>query len=412
MSYKVQGITIRNFKNIMSEKIQINGNNVYVLGRNQFGKTTFLDAIFKPLSGKNMPPEPVTQGQKSGSIEIDMGEFLVVAKFNSKGQKVAVEVQTKEGATYPSPRKMLDDLCGVIDFDLSAFFRKSAKEQVDFIKQLADVDFSDLDDEYKKLYDERTYVNKQVKELEVQAQAFDKDNITPVDISEETKKLNEKREYNESYDNAKRFFEEKRLRMQSIQNEISELEKRAAQLREEYQSIEIDYDTTFSWLNDPANAPFDISAENAALLAKIEQNKVIEANIKNKEYYDILCQRLELQKSINTRMEDIETIKRNTIAEANLPVPGLSFNDNELTYNGLPFSAAQLNTATQIIIGLQINLWLLKDVKIARFEGSLIDDENMEYILDWAEKNDLQLFVEIVDRTAEKLKIEVKEVLD
>jgi predicted ATP-dependent endonuclease of OLD family len=411
MSIKVQGITICNFKNIQREKISINGNHVYVLGRNAMGKTSFLDAIFKPLTGKNMPDEPVMQGQRRGSIELDMGEFLVVAKFNDKNQKVAIEVQTKDGANYPSPRTYLDSLTGVVDFNLDNFFKKTAKEQLDFVKKLIDIDFTDLDDEYKLVYDKRTFVNKKVEELEAQSAVFDKNNLEPVDISKETLVLSEKRKFNQEVEEGKRFVQEKITEKDHALIEIQDLEDKIKSLKAKVSEIEKEIEPATQWLADPENQPFNIETEEAALLKKIEDNKLVEANVRNKKTYDDLVIQLDQQKLLNERLAEIQLIKRNCIAEANIPVPGLSLNDDGLTYNGLPFSPHQINKAQQIIIGLQINLWLLKDVKIARFEGSLVDDENMEYIMDWADKNDVQLFVEIVDRSAEKLRIEVKEVL-
>ena len=41
---KIESVEIKNFKAISSEKINIKGSNVYVLGKNGVGKSSFLDA--------------------------------------------------------------------------------------------------------------------------------------------------------------------------------------------------------------------------------------------------------------------------------------------------------------------------------------------------------------------------------
>lgn len=408
---KVQGITIRNFKGIQHESLSIKGNNVYVLGRNATGKTSFLDAIFKILAGKNMPSMPTTQGARSGDIEIDLGEIIVRAKFNSKNEKVSVSVESKDGSLYKEPRTMLNELLGVIDFDLNKFYELSPKKQVEFIKQMAGIDFTDIDDAYKKAFDERTFINRKASELEARMGVWDKDNIILTDLTEATKILNEKRAFNIAREEGEKTILDYKARQDEITNELAILRKKIQDLNEEFNKIEDGKKEGDAWLNDPANARYDIEAEEAAFLAAVENNKVIQKNIDNQILYTEFLETLAIQKKLNETLELCQATKETAIKEANLPVPGLSFNDDGLIYNGLPFEASQINKAKQIIIGLQINLALLGEVKIARFEGSLIDDENMEYIEDWAQKNGLQLFVEIVDRTAESLKIEVKEVL-
>lgn len=406
---KVESITIRNFKGIGYEKLSLNGNNVYVLGRNGMGKTSFLDAIFKILSGKNLPPQPTTAGEKQGSIEIDLGQIIVKSKFNSKTEKYTLTVESKEGAQYPSPRKMLDELVGVVDFDVTGFMKLAPSKQVEKIKELSGIDFSDLDVEYKRLYEERTFVNRKVTELEIQQVPFDKDKLIVTDLTEATEALNKKREFNDSYKEGQSIVKQKKELQEKILSDILKLESSINKLRSQDYELGKEIVEAESWLADEENKPYDLEAEEAAFLQSIEDNKKIEENIKNKKLYDDFIVELEKQKDLEAGLEKIATTKKTAIEEADLPVPGLSFNDDGLTYHGLPFEDSQINTANKIIIGLQINRALLGDVKIARFDGSLIDNENMEYIEDWANKNDLQLFVEIVDRNAEQLTIEVKE---
>jgi predicted ATP-dependent endonuclease of OLD family len=405
---KVQGLTIRNFKGIKHERLQIKGNNVYVLGRNAMGKTSFLDAIFKILAGKNMPSMPTSQGERSGDIEIDMGEFIVKAKFNSKNEKVSVTVETKEGAQYPSPRAFLDEKIGTIDFSVDDFFKLSTAKQVEKMKQLAGVDFSDIDEAYKTAFDKRTEVNRKVNELEIKLEGWDKNNIVLHDLKLSQKHLNDKRDFNTQYENYKKRLTEIDDRKSAITEEIKQLHEKLYALEKEQDSLSDEHLETNEWCQQ--NEPYKIEDEDAKLLQLIEENKTIQKNIDNQEVYKELVKLLEEQKTLNSAINRCQETKANELKAAQLP-GGLSLSDDGLMYHGLPFEAAQINRAQQIIIGLQINLALLGEVKIARFEGSLIDDENMEFIEDWAHKNGLQLFVEMVDRSAESLRIEVKEVL-
>jgi hypothetical protein len=77
--------------------------------------------------------------------------------------------------------------------------------------------------------------------------------------------------------------------------------------------------------------------------------------------------------------------------------------------DGLPFESNQINTARKIIAGLEIQFALMSDVKIARFDGSLLDNKSIAEVENWAKEKGVQLFVELVDRDGDELKIEVQE---
>ncbi len=161
------------------------------------------------------------------------------------------------------------------------------------------------------------------------------------------------------------------------------------------------------WLNK--NIIIDIDEKQKSFDDAIDFNKEVEKTITGlklfKDFKDAMAQ----QEELNNTIKSIEQTKLRIISEAKIPVPGLTFDESTLYYNGLPFEKSQINTAQQIIVGLQINLALLKDIKIARFDGSLLDNENISIVETWAKENDLQLFVEFVDRNEEGLRIEIKE---
>ena len=90
-----------------------------------------------------------------------------------------------------------------------------------------------------------------------------------------------------------------------------------------------------------------------------------------------------------------------------MPVKGLKFDGESLTLDGQPFNSDQINTARRIIAGLELQYFKMKDVKIARFDGSLLDNQSLTHVKKWAEDKGIQLFVEFVERDGDKLKIEI-----
>jgi recombinational DNA repair ATPase RecF len=397
---KVESITIRNFKAIQSESLNIKGNNVYVLGQNAVGKSSFIDAVFKIISGKELPSKITKSGEKNGHVEIDLGELLIKAKFNEKDEKVSLTIENKEGASYKSPRTMLDSLAGVVDFDLNSFFAKTPKNQVDFIKQLVGIDFSDLDADYKKYFDERTHINRQVKETEPQLLPFDSKKTESIDIAELQAKLQAANDTNNKIKEVKQRVNERFDRATAIELEIEALNKEFKELQTKNAQAEI-------WLK--ANSEIKIASVQEELTIAINHNLEVGDNVRIKKLSDDFALLIKKQDSLNSKLAEIEGTKKRIISEAALPVPELTFDDSQLYYKGLPFEKAQINSAELIIIGLQINLALLKDIKIARFDGSMLDNNNIKRVEAWAKENGLQLFMEFLDRNTEGLKIEIKE---
>lgn len=395
---KVESVEVKNFKAIAHEKIDIKGSNVYVLGKNGVGKSSFLDAIFRIINGGDMPAKLVKEGEEKGYVDITLDNGIIIkAKFNSKNEKVSISVESADGAAYKSPRTMLDEMAGVIDFDINEFFNKTPQKQIDFIKHLVGIDFTDLDDEKKKAFDERTVINAKVKDLESK-QVFFKEPIAeekPIDAIQ--KEISEASEKNKNIADVKSRNNSRKETIAKLKSELSDLEEKERAATE--------------WLEAFENQPVDTEELQASITKAIALNDEVKKSLQAKKLYDELKAAVESQTILNDKLKEIEETKRRVISEASMPVDGLSFSDNELFYNGLPFDKNQINTAQQIIIGLQINMALLKDIKIARFDGSLLDASNIEMVEAWAKENDLQLFVEFVERNSEGLKIEVKEAL-
>jgi AAA15 family ATPase/GTPase len=390
---KVESIEIKNFKAITAENIATKGKNVYVMGANGTGKTSFIDAIFKTLTGEDLPSKIVKQGASNGSIRIDLGQLIVEADFNAKKEKMQLTVSSPDGAIYKSPRTMLDEMVGVIDFDITNFFSLSPKKQVDMIKELVGIDFSDLDEQYKELYDERTFVNRKVKELEAQQITFDKTKAESIDITQLQTEIQRATEANTKMKDIRARFMDRAAKMEAMRKELAEMEAMQEQAA--------------NWLKQ--RKEIDITELQQKFNAAIAHNNEVEKTKRGLQLAAELDKHLAEQKHLNARLQEIEETKKRVIAGASLPVKGLTFDENQLYYNGLPFESNQINTAQQIIAGLQINMAMMKDVRIARFDGSLLDNKSLAEVEKWAQENDLQLFVEMVDREAGGMQVVVQE---
>jgi DNA repair exonuclease SbcCD ATPase subunit len=173
MAIKVGEISVTNFKKIKSLDVQANGGNVFIMGKNGTGKTTLIQALYCLLTGKELPPDPITIGEHRSEISTtlfnDMTKAIVcIAKLviTEKHPKGKLTVTTEDGRDVPGgPRTFLDKLTENLLFDPFDFLRMTEKAQVKFLKDIIGVNFDALDKEHKEIWDKRAEVNRDVKNL-------------------------------------------------------------------------------------------------------------------------------------------------------------------------------------------------------------------------------------------------------
>lgn len=165
---KIIQFTAENIKKLKAVSIRPDGTLVLVTGANAQGKSSVLDAIFMALGGsKAIPSQPVRHGMEKAYVKLDLGELIVTRKFTANGG-TSLTVEAANGSKFPSPQSMLDGLLGALAFDPLEFSRMAPKQQLETLRGLVklDVDIDALDVETKKLYDQRTIINRDVKSLQ------------------------------------------------------------------------------------------------------------------------------------------------------------------------------------------------------------------------------------------------------
>lgn len=402
---KIQSVKIHNFKGIEEANVELNGHNCYLIGQNGSGKTSFIDAVFN-----NIPQRPLKNGARKGNIEINIGEYIVNYTFSNKNEKAKLEITDAKGQLQKAPATLLSELFGIIDFNIDEFLSLSESKQVEKIKTLCKIDWSDIDARYKELYDDRRIINKQLDEIDARlktASVFMQDPGELIDMSALNSELTEAIAKNKKRsDFANKVDTIKNDLLKATERE-GELLKLLAEVREQKVEFADKILKGTDWLNKNAEIDTD------RLLSDIDQaNKHNDAVNKYKVRRSDVDKGKELQKELETiesELLKIKELKQKELESTDLKVKGLTFDENGLYLDGLPFKSDQINTARRIIAGLELSYHMLKDVKIARFDGSLLDKNSMEIVRKWASERDLQLFVELVDREGGALKINVEE---
>lgn len=406
---QVQRFEIVNFKGIEAQSITPHGRNVYAIGANGKGKSSLIDAVFCALTGKNMPSKLTKEGARSGRVEVDLGDVKVVGTFDAKKEKMNLSVTTPEGAKYDAPRTMLDALVGTIDFDVAGFLALTPRKQVDYLKTVVGLDVADLDARYKKTFEERTESNRELKWLEGQNRPIiTLANPEPIDLAQ--LQLQRQQLFQTNIIRKQRVEDEARLG-----REIERDEARLAELRLQVQQLDAEitakanqrYDLDV-WLTDNPHTPDDAIVATIAEAQK--HNEQVAANAKEVAHREDVKKEAAKNLQLNNALAEIEAEKQARMAAVEMPVAGMQFGEDGLLLDGLPFESAQINTARRIIAGLQICSTLHKSVKIARFDGTLLDNASLREVEQWAAQNGIQLFVELVERDeTQGLRVEFSE---
>ena len=398
-------INIRNFKGIEDLQKEINGKSVYLVGKNGSGKTSFIDAVWCGLTGKNLPETPIHNNKKKGLIEIDLGDCIARTKF-VKDKPARFELERKEfdkeaDKFIKSPRGYLEKKIGLLNFDIEEFFAKSNAEQVKYFAKIVGVDFSDLDGDIEELTDTRKFDKKKLAEYENKNAWYKKEDLERefINVVELSQKINKAKELAA---NQKRVLEA----LETKQKEASELAEKLVEKKAEVAKC-------ISWLD---SAKDKITTADAIEKMDAELQNSDDLNNSKRE----ATEAKEAEKEVDNYKAMIEQAtsdidkKRKEKAKRiskNIKVDGLTYdvNGERFLYDGLPFDNKQINTASQLIAGMKIASTMLKELRILRVDGSLIDKSNMHEVEAWANENDIQLFVEVVDRDGGEFSVNINE---
>lgn len=384
---KIIALEAENVKHLKVVHIKPDGSLIVIGGDNEAGKTCVLDSIEYALNGASaIPSKPIRAGQKKARIVLDLGDIQVIRTFTAKGTNLTVE--NKDGATFPSPQAMLNKLKGELAFDPLEFSKMDAKKQAEVLKKLVGLNFDKVDSQYKGLFDQRTIVNRQGKDLKANLDSMVKHDEVLPDQEISIQELSEK--YAEALKNNQQIGLIKR-ELQSDVDELRRLKKRVEVLT---RSIKQKQSTLDTIKEVDAQTIHTRMADAEGVNTKVRENKV---------YAKINQQLAELRErsgSLGTQMAKIVAHKVKALAKAKFPIKGLAIDDDGVTFGDIPFT--QCSTSQQIRVSVAIGLKMNPKLRVLLIrEGSLLDEKNLEMVAKMADDADAQIWLERVSKGSE-----------
>jgi hypothetical protein len=180
-------------------------------------------------------------------------------------------------------------------------------------------------------------------------------------------------------------------KMADLKDEIAKLEAKLAEAKAELAKVE-NYN-----LDD---IPFKIDVQ--PLVERMNNIEKVNSLIAKRSEAQLMAESLaqfeqqyaELGRAIASREEE----KKEAMAKAKMPVPGLGFGDGVVTFNDVPLE--QSSTAEQLRVSVAIAMAANPKLRVLRImEGSLLDEDSLAMIAQMAAAQDYQVWVEQVDST-------------
>ncbi len=401
---KIIKLSAENLLRLHAVEIDPKGNVVRITGKNTAGKTSVLTAIWMALGGGGaIPDRPVRDGAETGFVRLQLGEngpeVIVERKFGADGTTSLV-VTNAEGARFPSPQKMLDQLVGTLTFNPLEFMRMKPRDQGQTLRELVKLDTTALDRDRERAFEQRTIVNRRVSELEAQGRAITVPPNAPdreEDAAVLVRELTEAIDHNASNVAKRRIEENSAKAVKAAEQRVADV---TAMLKEadtallDIQQVHQQNRIAAFQLADRDTAP--IQARIDTLKAR---NEAARARAKKRELAGQYGTAKAEADALTAKITKIDESKAAQLTSASYPVPGLGFSDDgAVTYNALPLT--QASGAEQLKVSMAMAMSLNPKLRVLRItDGSLLDSDSMAVIEQMARDHDFQVWLEQVDET-------------
>lgn len=383
---KIISLQAENIKGIKAVFIKPQENTVVISGGNGQGKSSVLDAIFWALAGtKNMDKKPIREGMDQAFICIDLGEYIVERRMTTKNNTLTVK--TAEGANFTNPQTILDGMLGSISFDPLEFTKLDSKKQLKTLKELLKLDFSEIENKYKDVYDDRTFINREISILEAQLGGLQFFADTPahiIDVKEKSDAFVKASEQRSSAEFAYKTLKTIDSELETLKKQLEDAEKRRLEQSKQVDELKkgiVTVEQLVAMENEIANAE--------SINERIRTNKTYT------EKQAALKEKVQLGKQHSDQLEKLTLQKTTLIANAKMPIEGLTLQGECVIFKGIPL--AQCSSAEQLKISTAIAMALNPKIRVIRIkDGALLDMQNLDWIKNLADTEDYQIWIERV----------------
>ncbi len=347
MSIKINKLEIENVKRVKAVKIEPSANGLTIVGgKNNQGKTSVLDSIAWALGGEKYRP---SEAQRAGSVipptlHIVMSNGLVVERKGKNSDLKVIDPNGQKGG-----QQLLNEFVEQLALDLPKFMQANSKEKADTLLKIIGVGdkLFELEKKEKELYNRRQTIG----QIADQKKKFAKEQPYYPDAPKEPISASELIKQQQDILARNGENQRKRQNLQFLQGEADRIQHQINDLLEKQKLILADLEVAQKSALDLHDESTEELENNIANIEEI--NIKVRANLdKDKAEEDALDYANQYAK-LTTEIDGIRKQKTDLLNGADLPLPGLSVVDGELTYNGFKWDnmsgSDQLKVSTAIV---------------------------------------------------------------
>lgn len=444
----IKKLELRNFQVIENFQAEFNGNVYFITGDNELGKSTLLKAIGALLTGER--DAVLRNGESSGFAKMVVGgdgqEYEVSLSFTEKNPRGTLTIKNTSTGMASSNVSMLSQIFGYQDFDAVEFSRWSEtaegrRKQIAVVKSLLVPEVREriesIDAEVAALKDERTGANRDVKTFDtLLAQIsgrMDDGDVEKYSMPMDVTALMEQQQKNaaliEKAKTVRAKLAERVAQLAAIPGRIASAEDSLKQAKEAAAKMIADaekaYQESITEINaEKADAELrkanaeswlksyeSVNPENSNTAQLLEQaeahNKkysLVEQYKEKKAQFDDAVSKAG---ALENKISDLAKERAALIANAELPIEGLSFTDDGLVLNGIPFVPGKISDSMFMEIAAKLVIAANPTVKVFRIaRGESLGAKRLQSIVEIARKNGYQGFIEQVERGQNEMLVE------
>ena len=354
MSIKINALQVENVKRVKTVTLEPSADGLTVIGgKNGQGKTSVLDAIAWALGGDRYRP---SNAEREGStlpphIKLELSNGLTVER---SGKNSALKVVDTTGKR--SGQQLLNEFVEQLAIDLPRFMQASNREKADTLLQVIGVgdQVHSLEVKEKEVYNRRHMIGQEADRKRKHADELPHYPAAPKDLVSASQLIRQQQDILARNGENQR----KRMRANQIEHEygrasahVSILRSQLADAEKQLQQLEADLAVA---QKDALDLQDESTEEIERSLQEIEQiNIQVRANCDREKAEQDAAHYAQQYQDLTKELEEIRHDKYALLNSAELPLPGLSVEDGELTYKGKKWDcmsgADQLICATAIV---------------------------------------------------------------
>jgi hypothetical protein len=392
MAMKINKLEIENVKRVKAVKIEPSANGLTIIGGdNNQGKTSILDSIAWALGGAKYEP---TDAKRQGSVtdpylSITMSNGLKVERKGKNSSLVVTDPSGEKGG-----QKLLDEFVEQLALDLPKFMEAPATEKAKTLLNIIGVgpQLAELERQEKEAYNERTYVGRTAdqKEKFAKEQPYypeaPKDIVSAADLIKQQQDIlarnGERQQWRREMEQISSEIMQKQDEIEATRKKLSDLQMQLKLLEERNRSAQ----------KTPKQLEMESTAELETSINSVEEiNRKVRANLDKDKAEDDAKTYRDQYDQLSDKLTAVRKQKMDLLQHADLPLPGLSVVDGELTYQGQKWDnmsgSDRLKVSTAIVRKLNPNCGFVlmdkleqMDMKTLKEFGAWLDKEGLQAI--------------------------------